>query len=162
GRLAGVGEVGEICLRTPYLALGYLHDAALTGERFVANPFTQTPSDRLYRTGDLGLYLSDGAVALQGRRDAQIKIRGFRIELGEIEAAFGLFPGVREAVVVARRSGEEGLALAAYVVPAAGVALTAQELRAFLRGLLQDFMVPATFTFLAELPLTPNRKVDRL
>src|SRR6185369_6227096 len=151
-RLAGVGELGEICIRTPYLALGYLNDEALTRERFVANPFTGTPGDRLYRTGDLGRYLPDGSVDLQGRRDSQVKIRGFRIELGEIEAALAERPGVREAVVDVREER-----LVAYVV---GDAARGEMLRS-LRERLPDYMVPAVFVALDSLPLTPNGKVDR-
>src|SRR6185436_5683588 len=78
GHLAGIGELGEIAIRTPYLASGYLGDPAATAERFKAD---------LYRTGDLGRYRPDGAVVFAGRADAQIKIRGFRVEIGEIEAA---------------------------------------------------------------------------
>jgi acyl carrier protein len=90
-----------------------------------------------------------------------VKIRGFRIELGEIESVLGGFPGVREAVVIARQDRKDERYLAAYVVPAAAATLAVPELRAFLRERLPDSMVPATFTLLDELPLTPNRKVDR-
>ncbi|HKH46811.1 MAG TPA: amino acid adenylation domain-containing protein, partial [Thermoanaerobaculia bacterium] len=155
GALAGIGELGEISMRSPHIALGYLRglgDPQLTAERFVAD---------LYRTGDLGRYLPNGEAVFAGRADTQVKIRGFRIELGEIEAALGRFPGVREAVVIARQHQGTERYLAAYLVPAPGVTLTERELRAFLRDRLPDFMVPATFTLLDALPLTPNRKVDR-
>ncbi|HEY0604992.1 MAG TPA: AMP-binding protein, partial [Herpetosiphonaceae bacterium] len=117
GLLAGVGERGEIAIRTPYLARGYLDDAALTEARFIANPFVPVadPLDRLYRTGDLGRYLPDGTVAFAGRADDQVKLRGFRVEPGEIESALKQHPDVRDAVVVAREmSGETRLV--AYVV----------------------------------------------
>ncbi len=152
GAFAGIGEVGEISMRSPHIALGYLGDPQLTSERFVAD---------LYRTGDLGRYLPNGEAVFVGRADTQVKIRGFRIELGEIESVLGGFPGVREAVVIARQDRGAESYMAAYVVPAPGVALAARELRAFLRERLPDSMVPATFTLLGELPLTPNRKVDR-
>ncbi|HVG10073.1 MAG TPA: amino acid adenylation domain-containing protein, partial [Thermoanaerobaculia bacterium] len=155
GGLAGIGELGEVSVRSPHIALGYLGDPQLTAQRFVAD---------LYRTGDLGRYLPNGEAVFAGRADTQVKIRGFRIELGEIESVLGGFPGVREAVVIARQDRGEERYLAAYVVPAATATLATlevQELRAFLRERLQDSMVPATFTLLDELPLTPNRKVDR-
>ncbi|HYH45171.1 MAG TPA: phosphopantetheine-binding protein, partial [Thermoanaerobaculia bacterium] len=86
------------------------------------------------------------------------KIRGFRIEPGEIEAALLQHPAVREAAVLMRADGEEKL-LVAYVV------LTGQtnpgELRTHLRTLLPDYMVPAAWVELAELPLNANGKVDR-
>ncbi|HSF42281.1 MAG TPA: amino acid adenylation domain-containing protein [Thermoanaerobaculia bacterium] len=152
GALAGIGELGEISVRSPHIALGYLGDPELTAQRF---------ADDLYRTGDLGRYLPNGEAVFVGRADTQVKIRGFRIELGEIESVLGGFPGVREAVVIARQDRGAELYLAAYVVPAPGAALAARELRAYLRERLPDSMVPATFTLLDELPLTPNRKVDR-
>jgi amino acid adenylation domain-containing protein len=159
-RLAGVGELGEICIRTPYLAHGYLGDEALTRERFVANPFTGAPDDRLYRTGDLGRYLPDGSVDLHGRRDTQVKIRGFRIELGEIEEALRRHPVVREAVAVAR----EG-ALVAYVILDRTDPTDPSDLRRALAGWLReqlpDYMLPGAFVALDALPLTPNGKVDR-
>ncbi|HKV06814.1 MAG TPA: amino acid adenylation domain-containing protein [Thermoanaerobaculia bacterium] len=152
GSLAGIGELGEVSVRSPHIALGYLGDPQLTAQRFVGD---------LYRTGDLGRYLPNGEAVFVGRADTQVKIRGFRIELGEIESVLGGFPGVREAVVIARQDRGPERYLAAYVVPAAGAAPTPRELRAYLRERLPDSMVPATFTLLPELPLTPNRKVDR-
>ncbi len=159
--IAGIGEVGEICLRSPHLAAGYLGDPELTRERFQPNPFTGLPGDRVYRTGDLGRYLPDGEVAFAGRRDQQVKIRGFRVELGEIEAALGRLPGVREAVVVAREDDPTGRRLVAYVVPETEAAIDVADLREALRAALPAYMVPAAFVLLERLPLTPNNKVDR-
>ncbi|HEY3570035.1 MAG TPA: amino acid adenylation domain-containing protein, partial [Thermoanaerobaculia bacterium] len=101
GGLAGIGEVGEIAMRSPHLAQGYLGDPALTADKFRTNPFTGLAGDRIYRTGDLGRYLPDGEVTFAGRADQQVKIRGFRIEPAEIEARLAALPGVREAVVIA-------------------------------------------------------------
>ena len=100
--LAGLGEVGEIYMRSPHLARGYLGDASLTQARFKANPFTGQVKDRLYRTGDIGRYLRDGSVEVLGRTDGQIKIRGFRVEPGEIELTLSQHPLVRNVVVTAR------------------------------------------------------------
>ncbi|HEX4965502.1 MAG TPA: amino acid adenylation domain-containing protein [Thermoanaerobaculia bacterium] len=153
GLLAGIGEVGEICVRSPHLAAGYLDDPELTRERFLAH-------HTLYRTGDLGRYLPNGEVAFAGRRDQQVKIRGFRVELGEVEAALGRLPGVREAVVVAREDSPGSKRLVAYVVPD-GRELAAPALRSSLLEVLPAYMVPAAFVFLDRLPVTPNLKVDR-
>ena len=177
--LAGVGELGEICVRTPYLAQGYLEDDALTQERFISNPFTQLPGDRAYRTGDLGRYLPDGTLEFAGRNDQQVKIRGYRIEPGEIEAVLGQHAAVRETVVVAREESvdaESGAAnsqsairnphlsdkrLVAYVVANQDPPPSSGELRRFLKEKLPDYMVPSVFVTLDALPLTPNGKVDR-
>jgi len=163
GLLAGIGEAGEVCVRSPHLAAGYLNDPELTGRRFVTNPFTGREGDRLYRTGDLGRYRPDGEVEPLGRADLQVKIRGFRVELGEVEAALTRHPAVREAVVVARGSSEDRR-LVAYLVPdivPEGSMPDIRELRDFLRARLPEYMIPAAFVFLDALPLTPNRKIDR-
>ncbi len=159
GQLAGVGEVGEIWVRSPHVALGYLGEPERTAERFVVNPWTDDPADRAYRTGDLGRYLPGGDVTFAGRADQQVKVRGFRIELGEIESVLGRHPEVRETAVVARPDGSDKR-LVAYVVPTAEDVEVA-ALRAFLKERLPDYMVPSAWVTLAALPLTPNGKLDR-
>jgi amino acid adenylation domain-containing protein len=160
GTLAGIGERGEIAVRTPYLSRGYLNDAELTAARFIPNPLTGDPADRVYRTGDLGRYRLDGAVEPAGRVDGQVKVRGFRVELGEIEAALAKHPAVAEAVVAARGT-DPHRALVAYAVPREGAGIEAQALRAHLKSILPDYMVPAAFVAIAAVPLTANGKVDR-
>jgi amino acid adenylation domain-containing protein len=160
GTLAGIGELGEIHVRTPYLARGYLGDAALTAGRFLPGP-SGVPGDRMYRTGDLGRYGLDGTVEFAGRRDGQVKLRGFRVELGEIEAALREHPAVGEAVIDLTAHGAREARLVAYVVPRSGKAADANEMRDFLRARVPDYMVPAQFMALEALPLTPNGKVDR-
>jgi amino acid adenylation domain-containing protein/FkbM family methyltransferase len=161
GDLAGVGEVGEIAVRSPHLAAGYLGDPELTAARFQANPSTGRQEDRIYRSGDLGRYLPNGEVTFAGRADLQLKIRGFRIEPAEIEAALRAHPRVREAVVVARDDERAGKLLVAYVVAEEEGAVDVADLRLALRGRLPAYMVPAAFVALPRIPLTPNGKVDR-
>ncbi|MCP4661158.1 MAG: amino acid adenylation domain-containing protein, partial [bacterium] len=109
--LAGIGERGEIAVRTPYLARGYLGDPELTRERFVPDPLAEAGA-RIYKTGDLGRYLPDGNLEFLGRADHQVKIRGFRVELEEVEAALSRHPGLRECAVAlpesAIRKGWQG------------------------------------------------------
>jgi amino acid adenylation domain-containing protein/non-ribosomal peptide synthase protein (TIGR01720 family) len=158
---APVGVTGELWLGGEGLARGYLGRPELTAERFVPAPFAAAPGARAYRTGDLVRQRPDGALEFVGRLDGQIKLRGFRIELGEVEAALAALPGVREAVVVLREDRPGDRRLAAYVVPDAGAAPVAAELRRRLAERLPDVMVPAAFTVLEALPLTPNGKIDR-
>ena len=156
-RLAGVGEVGEICFRSPYLAKGYLGDEPLTLQRFAQNPYSGSPADRIYRTGDLGRYAPDGQVVFLGRRDDQVKIRGFRIEPAEVEAALLQHQGVSDAVVVPTGNGRGERVLAAYVVGEAA----SDELRRWLKTRLPHYMVPAHFVALEQLPRTASGKIDR-
>jgi amino acid adenylation domain-containing protein len=154
----GIGMVGELFLGGAGLGRGYLQRPALTAERFIPHPFSQEKGARLYRTGDLVKYLPDGSLAFIGRRDQQIKLRGHRIELGEIEAVLKEGEHVREAVVVARGEEAGEKRLVAYVV---GAKVNSSELREYLKGRLPEYMVPAVFVELAELPLTANGKVER-
>ncbi|HEX5760628.1 MAG TPA: non-ribosomal peptide synthase/polyketide synthase [Thermoanaerobaculia bacterium] len=176
GRLAGVGELGELAMRSPHIALGYIDEPELTARRFPANPLSGDAEDRIYRTGDLGRYLPNGEAVFAGRADLQVKVRGFRVEPGEIEAVLGRHPAVREAAVVARQDGGQDAErrLVAYVVLAEPAgdgedapealrldAETTAALAGHLRARLPDYMLPAAWVRLAALPLTPNRKVDR-
>ncbi|RAR75305.1 non-ribosomal peptide synthase protein (TIGR01720 family)/amino acid adenylation domain-containing protein, partial [Paracidovorax anthurii] len=147
------GMAGELYIGGAGIARGYLGRAVLTAERFVADPFVS--GQRLYRTGDLARLRLDGVVEYLGRIDHQVKIRGHRIELGEIETLLLAQPGVDEAVVVAL----EGR-LVAYLSPALGAGAE-QALRRALEHALPAYMVPSALVALAQLPHTPNGKVDR-
>jgi len=153
------GVPGELYLGGVSLARGYLNRAALTAERFVADPF-DPHGGRLYRTGDLVRWNDEGQLDYLGRIDQQVKVRGFRIELGEVEARLLAQPAVRDAVVVAR-PGPAGLRLVAYAAPQAGQRIEAAALRQALADVLPDHMVPSAIVAMDALPLTPNGKVDR-
>ncbi|NJN67596.1 MAG: amino acid adenylation domain-containing protein [Chloroflexaceae bacterium] len=174
-----MGVPGELCIGGVNVGRGYLNRPSQTAAQFVPDPFSGRPGARLYRTGDLVRSRPDGQIDFLGRIDTQVKIRGFRIELGEIEAVLLHHPAVREAVVLAREDTPGERYLVAYVVPgwaeedgvehqapdqgqgAPRPALSTYDLRAFLKKLLPDYMVPGVFVVLDELPLTPNGKVDR-
>ncbi len=156
----GVGEVGEIAIRTPFSSLGYL-DAEQTRERFVPNPFRDDPNDLLYRTGDLGRYRPDGSLDILGRLDDQVKIGGVRIEPAEIASLLSVHEQVGDCHVaaVSYRPGEPQLI--AWVVPSPGSSLTSSELRRHLATKLPSSLIPSRFVLLDALPLTPSGKVDR-
>ena len=168
-----IGVVGELHIGGVGLARGYLNRPELTAEKFIANPFASldpplTPLDKggeqpskLYKTGDLARYLPDGDIEYLGRIDNQVKIRGFRIELGEIEAVLLSHPQVREAVVLVNESDHtENRALVAYIVLNDPTCAT-QSLREFVKRQLPDYMIPAYWLILDNLPLTSNGKIDR-
>ncbi|MGO4779559.1 non-ribosomal peptide synthetase, partial [Lysobacter sp. 2RAB21] len=136
------------------VARGYLNRPQLTGERFLADPFSDRPAARMYKTGDLARWQDDGTLLYLGRNDHQVKIRGQRIELGEIEAQLAKLPGVREAVVLAREDRPGDKRLVAYVV--GEHAPQTAQLRAALSRELPEYMIPAACVVLQALPLTPN------
>jgi amino acid adenylation domain-containing protein len=160
-----LGVPGELFLGGAGLARGYLNRPELTAAAFVPDPWNGEPGARLYRTGDRVRHRTDGELEFLGRLDHQVKVRGFRIELGEIEAALLAQPWVREAVVLAREDRAGDRRLVAYVVPAPGSTVVPADPKAALRVRLSErlpeYMVPADFVVLAELPRTPNGKLDR-
>jgi amino acid adenylation domain-containing protein len=157
---APIGVPGELYIGGSGLARGYLARPGLTAERFIPDPFATAPGGRLYRTGDLGRYVGDGAIEYLGRIDLQVKVRGFRVEPGEVEAALNTHPAVRTAAVLADTEPSGDKRLVAYVASAAP-SLSVEDLRGFLRQRLPQFMMPAAYVMLDELPLTANGKVDR-
>ncbi len=152
---------GEMYVGGAGVSRGYLFRPALTAERFIPNPFCGKPGECLYRTGDLARHLSNGDLEYLGRIDHQVKIRGFRIELGEIEAALYEHPAVKDAAVVARDIGPGEKQLVAYLVSDQEQSSSVSEIRALLKRRLPEYMVPAAFVMLEQLPLTENGKVDR-
>ncbi|MGB5874534.1 MAG: amino acid adenylation domain-containing protein, partial [Bacteroidota bacterium] len=156
-----VGVPGELHIGGVGLARGYLNRPAVTAERFVPDPFSKEPGSRIYRSGDLCRQTPDGTVEFLGRIDHQVKVRGFRIELGEIEAVLSQYPGTRDVVVLAREDTPGDRKLVAYLVTEDGMQPGVTELRAFLREKLPDYMVPSSYLILDEMPLTPNKKIDR-
>jgi amino acid adenylation domain-containing protein len=155
-----IGAAGEINIGGVAVARGYLRRPELTAQSFGLDPFA-LPSGRLYRTGDLGMYLPDGTIQYLGRIDHQVKIRGYRIELGEIEAQLLGNPQVTGAVVLAREDQPGERRLVAYVTERSKGALDLEALRASLKAVLPDHMMPGAIVALERFPLSPNGKLDR-
>jgi len=158
GQRLSPGEVGEIAVRSRYLARGYWRRPELTAERFLPDP--DGGDQRIYRTGDLGQLFPDGCLVHLGRKDSQVQVRGFRVEPGEIEAALRDDPAIRESVVVAHHDGAGEVRLVAYLVPARVPAPLISDVRSRLEARLPTHLVPSAFVVLDALPLTTNGKVD--
>jgi non-ribosomal peptide synthetase component F len=154
-----VGVTGDIYISGAGLARGYLTHPEWTAEKFIPNPFGDTPGDRLYRVGDLGKHRADGQLGYLGRNDFQVKVRGHRIELGEIETAFEEIEQIAQAVVMAREKEQGEKELVAYLVISSEIGDS--EIREKLRNRLPDYMLPSIFVRMESLPLTPNGKIDR-
>jgi amino acid adenylation domain-containing protein len=155
------GVSGELYLGGDGLAKGYWNRPEITAERFVNSPFDPTGGARLYKTGDLARYQANGVIECLGRTDHQVKIRGFRIELGEIETVLRRHPGVADCAVLAEQDASGAKSLRAYVAAVRGTSPSREEIRRFLGERLPEFMLPASFAFVDELPFSPNGKVDR-
>ncbi len=158
-----IGVIAEIHTAGVGLATGYVDDPAATAKSFIPNPFSEDAGARMYKTGDLGRYLPNGEIEFIGREDFQVSIRGFRVELTEIEDVLRAIPGVLEAVVTSR-DDNQGMArlVCFYTLDGEHGEVGAADLRKIVGERLPNYMVPSLFMRLDAMPLTPNRKIDRL
>jgi amino acid adenylation domain-containing protein len=155
------GRQGELYLAGGGLARGYLRRAALSAERFVADPFGP-PGERMYRTGDLARWRPDGQLDFLGRADAQVKINGFRVELGEVEAVLARHPAVTEVMARVRKGTSGDARLVAYLVLAEGARDPGRRaLRDWAAERLPAHLVPAELNAATALPRTASGKLDR-
>jgi amino acid adenylation domain-containing protein len=157
-QLVPVGVPGELLIGGVQVARGYLNQPELTAEKFV-HDFVGMREPRLYRTGDLARWLPDGNIEYLGRIDEQVKIRGFRIELGEIETVLQASEMVRQAVVLAVEDGSGNKRLVSYIVPEGQ--FDREKLVAYVKTKLPEFMIPALWIEMGELPVTRNGKIDK-
>ena len=159
GRLCGVGEPGEVLLRTRAGTAGYINNAVAQAAAFVQNPFTRDPDDIVYLTGDRGYVSANGTLTVTGRIDNQVKVLGVRIELGEVAAHIRQHPGVESVAVVPDQDSGTAIRLTAHVV-AGTEDVDTTVLRRHLLERLPRSMIPSRFVFRDALPLTVNGKVD--
>ncbi len=173
---APIGVPGELVIGGEGVARGYRNRPHLTAEKFVPDSFGKNdrrptsddgssssvhrPSSRLYRTGDKVRWLPDGNIQFLGRIDQQVKIRGYRIEPGEVAHRLAQHPALKQVVVMAREDAPGDRRLVAYFVPARQPGPTVAELRAFVKQSLPDYMAPAAFVEMAELPVTVSGKIN--
>jgi acyl-coenzyme A synthetase/AMP-(fatty) acid ligase len=147
---------GELVVGGASLARGYRGQPETTAARFIDHPLL----GRVYRTGDLVHRDAGSAFHYHGRIDAQVKLRGYRVELGAVEARLAAHPSVIEAACTVEGEGSQRR-LVAHVVLAAGAALDADALRAFVAEALPHYMVPAAIASIAAVPRSIGAKLDR-
>ena len=147
------GQIGEICVKGPILALGYYGDMTRTSEAFIQNPLNPNYRELIYKTGDLGCFRADGNLEFHGRKDRQIKHMGHRIELGEIESTACEIAGVGECCALYHKEKE-----LLYLFYTGDV--QSKEIVLHFRSVLPAFMVPRKLIKLEELPRLPNGKPD--
>lgn len=156
-RIVPAGTPGELYIGGAGLARGYT-DPAATAERFVPDPYADTPGDRLYRTGDLVVQRPDRTLVFLGRLDNQLKIRGHRVEPAEAEHVLSRYPGIRQVCCVPARDPGGTVRLAAYLV---ADELSLADLSRYATEHLPAYLRPARWRQVPQLPLTRNGKIDR-
>lgn len=159
--VTSVGQIGELCVDGPTVALGYWNDEEKTHARFVPMPHLTGHDRPVYRTGDLACWNEEGSLQFHGRRDHMVKSRGYRIELGEIEAALLAHSAVREACVVAIPDAEIGNRLRACLGVHPDVHVNREAVSQHLLSFVPRYMLPDEFVLIDTLPKTSTGKVDR-
>ncbi|HEV3040683.1 MAG TPA: amino acid adenylation domain-containing protein, partial [Candidatus Angelobacter sp.] len=159
-----IGVTGELCLAGATVARGYLNHPDVTASRFVPHPFSGKEGERLYRTGDMVRYRPDGMLELMDSQGRQIKLRGRRIELNQIEGVIQQQPGVEDTVVALQATDNR---LVAYIVPSATADRSVEQkwrenLRAQLKRILPEYMVPSELVLLERMPLRSDGRLDRM
>ena len=154
---AASGEEGEICVLGSGVALGYWNAPEQTAKAFVPNPLNPAYPEIMYRTGDLGKWDADGNILFCGRRDHQFKLRGNRIELGDIETAAATMEGVDKVCALFDEANQEIVLAVESSAP-----LQLRKVNLALWKLIPKYMLPRRLEVMEALPLTPNRKIDRV
>lgn len=153
---AGVGEVGELCVRGSGVALGYYGNRTKTDEVFVQNPLNLLYNDIIYRTGDLVKPDEEGNLIFVSRKDFQVKHKGNRIELGEIEVAVNAIEGVTNAACIFDQLNDK---IVLYYTTIDGKELDIINL---VKERIPVYMFPEVVNHLVQMPYNMNGKIDRI
>lgn len=150
--LLPVGVVGELLISGCGVAKGYNNLPEQTAKAFITYN-----GERTYRSGDYAKWTSNGDVIILGRTDNQVKLRGLRIELGEIEKCLTNIDGIKSGIALIKKVGKADNICTYYTADKEMDELFIKE---ELSKTLTDYMVPAYYVQLDEMPLTPNGKVN--
>jgi long-chain acyl-CoA synthetase len=145
------GEVGELWVRGPNVTPGYYADPELTAR-------TLLPGGWL-NTGDLARQEPDGALFIVGRTKELIIHSGFNVYPVEVEAALNSHPAVTQSAVVGRQVAGGNEEVLAFVELAAGFAVDAAELHAYLVDLLAAYKCPSEIVIMSALPAAATGKI---
>jgi long-chain acyl-CoA synthetase len=152
GTALPIGEIGEICARSPGVMRGYWNSREATAEAL---------RDGWLHTGDVGHVDEDGYLFIVDRKKDLIIRGGFNVYPRDVEDALVEHPDVQMAAVVGRpdtRTGEEVLA---YVALSAGAQRSGEELVAWARERIGGYKYPREIEIVDAIPLTPVGKIDR-
>lgn len=154
------GEIGELYIKTAYRSLGYYKNDTLNQEVFIADPADPDGGEVIYKTGDYVRMLPDQSILFVGRKDRKVKVRGKQLDLGEVEKELESFPGVNGCIVKMHTSEDHigSEYLVAYYI--SEEAISNDELTAYLKDNLPDYMVPRHFIGIESIPMNVNGKID--
>jgi acyl-CoA ligase (AMP-forming) (exosortase A-associated) len=158
GSITEADEPGELVHAGPLVAHGYWRDAERTEQRFRPAPPASRYGGAAVWSGDTVRRADDGLLTFVGREDAMIKTAGNRVSPTEIEEAAIASGVASEAVAFGVRDDRLGEAIHLII---RGESRKEEELRAFLKRELPNFMQPAAIAWRAEIPRNPNGKPDR-
>ncbi|MEK7446904.1 MAG: long-chain-fatty-acid--CoA ligase [candidate division NC10 bacterium] len=152
GRDVPVGEVGEACVRAPWMMADYWNQPELTAQTIV---------DGWFHFGDLARMDEAGYVYLVDRKGDMIITGGLNVYPREVEEALYLHPAVLEAAVVGVPDEKWGEAVKAVVALRPGQQIGEAQLIAFCKERLAPFKVPKSMDIVEALPKTPVGKISR-
>jgi amino acid adenylation domain-containing protein len=154
------GEIGEIAIRSRYLARGYWQQPELTKNRFIPNP--EQPGERTYLSGDLGYLNSDGDLEYLGRKDFRSKFHGDWLDIDTIESVLNSDEKVEQSLVDVRTDSQGISRVVAYIVPSKGAVVSASALRKkLIKAGVEEAIIPTVFMQLESLPVDSNGKISR-
>ena len=154
GRELGIGEVGEICLRSPAVMAGYWRNPEATEAAFHDGGWL--------RTGDLAFVDERGLYHLAGRIKEMFIRGGYNVYPLEVEAVLGTHPLVAEVAVIARPDpvmGEIGVAVV--VAADADHPPSLDDLRSHGERGLARYKLPEALRLVDEIPRNSGYKIDR-
>ena len=146
---------GELLIAGKGLALGYIGQPQLTGQKFVDLGLPEGVQ-RVYKTGDIFQYDENMRLNYRGRVDNQVKLSGHRVELGEIESLAETVSGVTRFVAEPRKEQLTG-----FYTATDNPEVIEKAIKAELEARLPWYMLPTQYIHVAALPLNANQKVDR-
>lgn len=152
GNLLPPGEVGEIVWRGPAVMSGYLKNPEATDQAWAHG---------WHHSGDLGYFDDDGLLVFVDRKKDMIKTGGENVPSIKVEQVILGHPKVEAVAVVGLPHEKWVEAVTAFVQPALGRDLTAQEILEFCREKLGKFEIPKEIIIVAELPKTATGKLQK-
>lgn len=154
-RPAAPGQAGEIVGRGRFVMDGYWNRPDATAEA----TWTDADGRPWLRTGDIGRLDEEGFLYVVDRKKDMILSGGQNVYPADIEAVLFDHPGVAECAVVGAPSRKWGETPVAFVVPAGGAGLDAEDLKAWANARVARFQRLAGVELADALPRNATGKV---